>query len=162
MRYGQRMKKLLLLLIPVVFIGCSSPMSELVKTNNANLTKLELGMTGAEVLNLMGPAEKKEEFETKTNGSMKFLFYRTEVAQIIDGSGKAWVCPAPTAEGEVCVMCKLFIKAKKPTVGRSQNLPGVRPTWTPICIIEGKLKGWGQIFYEHKIGSSEEATRKRH
>ena len=111
--YGWRMKKLLLLIMAVVLVGCESPyLDDIIKNNNANMAKLSVGMTKAQVLEIMGPAGKTEGYETKTGGVMEFLMYRSQVDLHFNLQDKHW---------------------------------------TPICIIDGKLKGWGRNFYDDTI-----------
>ena len=67
------MKQCLLLMIVAMTWGCTSPSAaKLVQANN-------VGMAKEKVLAIMGPAQKTEAHETKTGGSMEFLFYRTEI-----------------------------------------------------------------------------------
>jgi hypothetical protein len=125
------MKKTLLMLMAVVMVGCSTPPSAgLVKENNANMAKLSVGITKTQVLEIMGPAGKTEGYETKSGGFMEFLFYRTQVADM---------------RGHPHFLQEEGVTDKH---------------WTPICIIDGKLKGWGRNFYDDTIKIRKEIIRK--
>ena len=120
--YGQRMKQLLLLVMAVAMVGCASPIFGIVKNNKANMAKLSVGMSKAQVLETMGPADKTEAYETKTGGTMEFLLYRIEVANLDEEY-------------------------------KDRH-------WTPLCIIDGKLKGWGRNFYDDTIKIRKEIIKK--
>jgi hypothetical protein len=113
------MKYLLVLIMAVAMVGCSAIVGK-VRDNNANIAKLSIGMTKTQVLEVMGAAEKSEAYETKTNGVLEFLFYRTEAAN-----------PDHLGRGEFGTVTDQH--------------------WTPICLIDGKLKGWGRNFYDDTI-----------
>ena len=116
------MKKLLLLIMGVAMIGCATgPITKMAKNNNAKMAKLSLRMTKAQVIELMGPAQKTEAYETKTGGTLEYLLYITQ------------------AEFEVNWTDKHF---------------------TPLCFIDGKLKGWGRNFYDDTIKIRKEIIRK--
>ena len=102
----------------------------LVKRNNANMARLSVGATKTQVLEIMGPAGKTEGYETKSGGFMEILFYRTQVADIYGVGGD-----------------------EKPGSVTDRH-------WTPICIIDGKLKGWGRNFYDDTIKIRKEIIRK--
>ena len=124
------MKKTLLMLMAVVMVGCGTPSAGLVGKNNANMAKLSVGITKTQVLEIMGPAGKTEGYETKSGGFMEFLFYRTQVANT-RGTG----------------------------IHRREE--GVTDRhWTPISIIDGKLKGWGRNFYDDTIKIRKEIIKK--
>ena len=95
------MKTTLLILMAVVMVGCAAIVG-IVENNNANMAKLSVGMTKAQVLETMGPAGKTEGYATKDGGFMEFLMYRTQVAY------------------------------------QYENITDRH--WTPVCIIDGKLK----------------------
>jgi len=97
-------------LIAVVAVGCSS-IEMRVDKNNANMANLSIGMTKAQVIEVMGPAGKTEGYATKSGGFMEFMFYLS----MWNGTG----------------------------VGDQQ--------WTPVCLIDGKVKGWGRNFYDDTI-----------
>ena len=102
-------------LIAVVAVGCSS-IEMRVDKNNANMANLSIGMTKAQVIEVMGPAGKTEGYATKSGGFMEFLFYRSAVY---------W---------------KQF-----------ESGPMGDKHWTPVCLIDGKVKGWGRNFYDDTI-----------
>jgi len=118
------MKKILLILMAVALVGCGA-ISGIVRNNNSNMAKLNVGMTKAQVLEIMGPAGKTEGYATKSGGFMEYLMYRTEVAY-----GSEFRGPQITDRH-----------------------------WTPICIIDGKLKGWGRNFYDDTIKIRKEIIR---
>ena len=117
------------MIVAVVLVGCGSTpkIFGIVKTNNANMAKLSVGMTKAQVLEVMGPVGKTEAYETKTGGTLEFLMYRSSVA---NGSYDEWDEEQATDKH-----------------------------WTPICIIDGKLKGWGRNFYDDTIKIRKEIIR---
>jgi len=95
------MKQLLLMMMAVVLVGCGSPVGEDVDANNSNLAKLGIGMTKAQVLDIMGPPATIEAYKTKSGGTLEFLIYRNKWdgrqgdAQwtpicIIDGKTEGW------------------------------------------------------------------------
>ena len=114
------MKKLLLLMMAMALVGCAAPIVGIVKNNKANMQKLSLGMTKAQVLGIMGPADKTEAYKTKTGQAMEFLMYRIQV---------------------------------------DYNFNLQEKHWTPVCIIDGKLKGWGRKFYNDTIKIRKEIIR---
>ena len=119
------------MLMAVVMVGCgttAATISHKVSLNNANMAKLNVGMTKAQVAETMGPAGKTEGYETKSGGFMEFLFYRTQEA-----SFNAW--------------------------GDEMTGTVTDRHWTPICIIDGKLKGWGRNFYDDTIKIRKEIIR---
>ena len=126
------MKKTLLILMAVALVGCAAPMEGTVKNNNANMAKLSVRMTKAQVLETMGPAGKTEGYATKSGGFMEFLFYRTQVA---DTGPNQWQVPTEIT-GSV-----------------------TDKHWTPVCIIDGKVKGWGRNFYDDTIKIRKEIIR---
>ena len=115
------MKNLLLLVMAIVLTGCTAPILGRVKNNNTNMAKLSVGMTKTQVLEIMGPAEKTEAYETKSGGAMELLFYRTQIDYNFDLQDKHW---------------------------------------TPICIIDGNLKGWGNNYYDDVIKIRKEIIKK--
>lgn len=54
----------------------SSTRSE-AESNNANLLKVEIGQTKAELLAIMGAPGKREAYQLESGRSVEFLFYRT-------------------------------------------------------------------------------------
>ena len=114
------MKQILVIMAAVVLVGCTAPIIGTVKNNNANIAKLSVGMTKAQVVETMGPAGQTEAYETKGGGVMEFLFYRTQIDYNFNLQDKHW---------------------------------------TPICIIDGKLNGWGRNFYDDTIKIRKEIIR---
>ena len=123
------MQKLLLMVVAVVMVGCAGPLTipSVVKINNANMAKLSVGMTKAQVLEVMGPAGKTESYETKTGEALEFLMYRSKVASI---TSDEW-----------------------------DEMYATDEHWTPICIINGKVSGWGRNFYDDTIKIRKEIIR---
>ena len=124
-----------LLLIAVVAVVCSSCVHEevgliatnmRVKKNNANMANLSIGMTKAQVIEVMGPAGKTEGYATKSGEFLEFLFYRSQVAH---GS-------------------------------QFQALKITDDHWTPVCLIDGKVKGWGRNFYDDTIKIRKEVIQR--
>ena len=123
------MKTTLLILMAVVVVSCGvvgSPgiasLERKIKANNSNMAKLSVGMTKAQVLEIMGPAGRTEAYESKTGGGgshHEFLMYRSKLANPFDAKYDA----ANATDAH----------------------------WTPICIVDGKLKGWGRNFYDDTI-----------
>ena len=114
-------------LIAVVAVGCSScalrtEMS--VAKNNANMANLSIGMTKAQVIEVMGPAGKTEGYATKSGGFMEFLFYRSAVHH-----------------------------------GYEDGPIGDKH-WTPICLIDGIVQGWGRNFYDDTIKIRKEVIQR--
>ena len=70
------MKQILVMMMMAVVAGCTAPIIGTVKNNNANMAKLSVGMTKAQVVETMGPAGQTAAYETKSGGVMEFLFYR--------------------------------------------------------------------------------------
>ena len=117
------------MIVAVVMVGCgTASIRGIVKNNNANMARLNVGMTKAQVLEVMGPVGKTEAYETKTGGTLEFLMYRTKVAHA-DSDG--WDEELATDKH-----------------------------WTPVCIIDGKVKGWGRNFYDDTIKIRKEIIRK--
>ena len=114
------MKQILVMMMMAVLAGCTAPIIGTVKNNNANMAKLSVGMTKAQVVETMGPAGQTAAYETKSGGVMEFLFYRTQIDYDFNLQDKHW---------------------------------------TPICILDGKLKGWGRNFYDDTIKIRKEITR---
>ena len=115
-----------LLLIAVVAVVCSSCVigTEMrVANTNAKMANLSIGMAKAKVIEVMGPADKTEGYQTKSGGFMEFLLYRSAVW---DGSQRA--------------------KGDK--------------QWTPVCLIDGKVKGWGRNFYDDTIKIRKEVIQR--
>ena len=129
------MKQILLMIAVVALVGCAVPMKGTVKNNNANMAKLSVRMTKAQVLETMGPAGKTEGYATKSGGFMEFLFYRTQVADI----GVDTIIATVPTEIAGSVTDK---------------------HWTPVCIIDGKVKGWGRNFYDDTIKIRKEIIKK--
>ena len=128
------MKQCFLLMIVAMTWGCTSPSAaKLVQANNANMAKLKVGMAKEQVLTIMGPAQKTEAHETKTGGSMEFLYYRTEIPRLHILAG--WEINEPFG----------------PVNDRH---------WTPICIVDGKVKGWTRRFYDDTIKIRKEIVPK--
>ncbi len=112
------MQKLLLLVMAVLLVGCAATPGYDNLANNANTAKLSIGMTKAQVLDIMGPAATNESYKTKSGGVMEFLMY-----------ANTW--------------------------------PAERDSdFIPICIIDGKLEGWGRNFYDDTIKIRKEIIRK--
>ena len=107
-------------MMAVSLIGCSA-IGGIVKRNKSNIQKLSLGIPKAQVLEIMGPADKSEAYRTKSGGTMEFLFYRIQVDYHQDRQDKHWI---------------------------------------PVCIIDGKLEGWGRNFYDDTIKIRKEIIRK--
>jgi hypothetical protein len=70
------MKKLLLLVMAVMLVGCATPIID----NNANMSKLSAGMTKAQVLEVMGPAGKTEAYGSRRCVGVFVLSYRKAMA----------------------------------------------------------------------------------
>ena len=109
-------------LVIFFILACASPIEGIVKNNKANMQKLSVGISKAEVLEIMGPADKTEAYKTKSGGTMEFLLYRVEV--------------------------------------NYDFRPKTDRLWTPLCIIDGKLEGWGRNFYDDTIKIRKEIIRK--
>jgi hypothetical protein len=119
------MKYVLYAMIAIVAVGCSSiEINMRVDKNNANMANLSIGMTKAQVIEVMGPAGKTEGYATKSGGFMEFLFYRSAVHH-----------------------------------GYEDGPIGDKH-WTPVCLIDGKLKGWGRNFYDDTIKIRKEVIQK--
>ena len=103
------MKQILLMIVAVALVGCAVTPGYDNAANNANTAKLSIGMTKAQVLDIMGQAAMNESYKTKSGGVMEFLMYANTFPQRRDSH------------------------------------------WTPICIIDGKLEGWGRNFYDDTI-----------
>jgi hypothetical protein len=110
----------------------------LVKRNNANMAKLSIGMAKVEVTEVMGSAGKTELYETKTGGTLEFLFYRTALA--------------PHEIGRWDQAAEVLIY-KEPGEITDKH-------WTPICFIDGKLKGFGRNFYDDTLKIRKEVIQK--
>ena len=118
------MKKLFLLVLLATLTGCEIVPDFTVGRNNRNMTKLTVGMTKDQVLEVMGPAGKVEAYTTKSGGVIEFLMYRT----LVDAASRFEV-----------------IQDRH---------------WTPICIVDGKVEGWGQNFYDDTIKIRKEIIRR--
>jgi hypothetical protein len=87
------------------------------------MANLSIGMAKAQVIEVMGPADKTEGYQTKSGGFMEFLLYRTA-----DWDGDEY------AKGD--------------------------RQWTPVCLIDGKVKGWGRNFYDDTIKIRKEVIQR--
>jgi len=121
-------------ILAIVITGCSSPIEGIVNNNNVNLDKLHLGMPKALVLELMGPAGKTEAYDTKQFGAMEILFYKTQVAKVTGKPGE--------------ITSALSHAGHFPSI---QGGSAIYTSWTPICIINGRLTGWGHNYLNDKI-----------
>lgn len=88
------------MVVAVVLVGCGSSGS--IKSNRTNLLKLEIGMSKAEAISIMGTPFKNESYETKNGGQMDFYMYRTD----LDASESRWT------DAELTPLCFIDNKLK--------------------------------------------------
>ena len=132
----QIVKQILLLIAVVALVGCGATgatgISRKVSLNNANMARLSIGMKKAEVLAIMGLAGRTEAYQSKTGGG---------------GSHHEFL------------FYRTEVTRVHPIGGEELGTVTDRH-WTPVCIIDGKVKGWGRNFYDDTIKIRKEIIRK--
>ena len=131
------MKNLILLFVAVVLVGCQTltdpggwkAAMEFTGQINSNMLNLKIGMTKQEVLSVM-----KQDLGKSATGEP----HRTEAYQTNDGKSlEYWFYYTQPHRVEV-------------VSDRS---------YTPVCIIDGEVAGWGRNFYDDTIKIRKEIIR---
>ena len=134
------MKLIISLFVAVVLVGCEtttftdSEINRFVGQNNANIFKLQTDMSKDDVIKTMsqGFAEGKFPAYSKDRpNELKGMPRRTESYQGKDGQSlEFWF---------------YYTQRNDPYESKSDK------HFTPLCFIDGKLKGWGRNFYDDTI-----------
>ena len=95
------------------------------KRNNANLNALKIGQTKAEVVAIMGSADRRDAIELKSGEMVDICLYRSEAGV------------ATSNEFE-----SIYISL---SIG-GESSP--KEKYTPLIFKQDKLVGWGRSFYE--------------
>ena len=133
--------KYILLLLAVVAVGCYSTVDYL---DNIGKSKEPTSWELAEM------------WVNKNHANMANLSIGMNEAQVIEVMGLAGKTEGYETESGG-FMKFLFYRSK---VGYANRRYDPYELWTPVCLIDDKLKGWGRNFYDDTIKIRKEIIRK--